>query len=117
MRCTHERRACSRPRPCGCNGDHVCGHADRSAPRRAPETLVRWGANYGPSTTNGQWWRLVTAMFVHGGMVSLPINLAALVQLGVILERLIGPAGIRRCECHGRCVCERDKPRCGSARG
>jgi membrane associated rhomboid family serine protease len=54
------------------------------------ETLVGWGASFGPRTTNGEWWRLVASMFVHTGMFQLLVNCAALVQLGLILERLVG---------------------------
>ena len=55
-----------------------------------PETLVSWGASFGPRTTNGEWWRLVASMFVHTGTFQLLVNGAALVQLGLILERLVG---------------------------
>jgi len=55
-----------------------------------PATLVSWGGNFAPRTTNGEWWRLVTAMFVHSGMFHLLINIAGLVQVGLILERLLG---------------------------
>ena len=55
-----------------------------------PETLVGWGGNVGMRTTNGEWWRLATTMFVHSGMFHLLVNTAALVQLGLILERLVG---------------------------
>jgi membrane associated rhomboid family serine protease len=55
-----------------------------------PETLVRWGANFGPRTTNGEWWRLVTSMFVHSGMLHLLVNVAGLASIGLILERLVG---------------------------
>ena len=48
-----------------------------------PETLVGWGASFGPRTTNGEWWRLVASMFVHTGMFQLLVNCAALVQLGL----------------------------------
>ena len=54
------------------------------------ETLVSWGASFGPRTTNGEWWRLVASMFVHTGSFQLLVNCAALVQLGLILERLVG---------------------------
>jgi rhomboid protease GluP len=55
-----------------------------------PDTLVAWGASLGTRTTNGEWWRLVTAAFVHTGMLHLIVDLAALMQLGLILERLVG---------------------------
>jgi membrane associated rhomboid family serine protease len=55
-----------------------------------PATLVGWGANYGPRTTNGEWWRLVTTMFVHAGILHLLVNIAGLVQCGLMLERLVG---------------------------
>ena len=56
------------------------------------DTLVSWGASFGPRTTNGEWWRLVASLFVHGGFLQLLINCAALAQLGLTLERLVGHA-------------------------
>ena len=55
-----------------------------------PDTLVAWGASLGTRTTNGEWWRLVTAAFVHTGMLHLIVDLAVLMQLGLILERMVG---------------------------
>jgi rhomboid protease GluP len=55
-----------------------------------PETLVGWGGSFGPRTTNGEWWRLVTALFVHAGALHLLACIAGLVQLGLLLERLVG---------------------------
>src|SRR5687767_14852996 len=55
-----------------------------------PDTLVAWGASVGPRTANGEWWRLVTAMFVHSGFLHLVANIAGLVSLGMMLERLLG---------------------------
>jgi membrane associated rhomboid family serine protease len=56
----------------------------------APEALISWGASFGPRTSNGEWWRLAASMFVHVGLFQLIVNCAALVQLGLILERLVG---------------------------
>jgi membrane associated rhomboid family serine protease len=55
-----------------------------------PEGLVAWGGNFGPRTTNGEWWRLISAAFLHTGVLQLLINVAALAQTGVTLERLVG---------------------------
>jgi len=55
-----------------------------------PDTLIRWGANYGPRTTNSEWWRMVAALFVHSGLLHLLATMAGLVPLGLVLERLVG---------------------------
>jgi rhomboid protease GluP len=55
-----------------------------------PETLVAWGASLGTRTTNGEWWRLVMSTFVHTGTLHLLVNVAILVQIGTLLERLVG---------------------------
>ena len=39
-----------------------------------PQTLVGWGGNFGPRTTNGEWWRLVTATFVHSEMLPILVR-------------------------------------------
>lgn len=62
-----------------------------AGPVSDPESLIGWGANFGPRTTNGEWGRLATSMFVHPGLLHLVINTAALVQLGLLVERLVGP--------------------------
>jgi membrane associated rhomboid family serine protease len=54
-------------------------------------TLIDWGANFPPRTTNTEWWRLVTALFVHAGSLHLLATLAGLAPLGMTLERLVGP--------------------------
>jgi membrane associated rhomboid family serine protease len=46
----------------------------------------------------GEYWRLVTALFLHGGPVHLLFNLFALYVLGPPLERAIG--ALRFCTCY-----------------
>lgn len=40
----------------------------------------------------GEWWRLVTAAFLHGGWLHLAMNMLALWQIGSALEQMIGPS-------------------------
>jgi membrane associated rhomboid family serine protease len=55
-----------------------------------PDTLLAWGGSLGPRTTNGEWWRLVTSTFVHTGTLHLLVNVAVLIRIGAVLERLAG---------------------------
>ncbi|PZF73661.1 rhomboid family intramembrane serine protease [Taibaiella soli] len=54
------------------------------------ETLVKWGANYGPLTKDGEWWRLLTSTFLHGGIMHLLMNMYALLFVGLFLEKSLG---------------------------
>ncbi|KQP38007.1 rhomboid family intramembrane serine protease [Pseudorhodoferax sp. Leaf274] len=56
----------------------------------SPE-LFAWGANAASAVVlDGQWWRLLTATFLHGGMVHLVFNMLGLWEAGKQLCRLLG---------------------------
>jgi len=47
------------------------------------QTLVDMGALFGPlSVLKGEWWRLLSAMFLHGGMTHLLMNMFSLYIVG-----------------------------------
>ena len=52
--------------------------------------LLNWGANFRPLTTDGEWWRLLTSIFLHGGLVHLMANMYGLLFVGLFLEPLLG---------------------------
>ena len=57
------------------------------------ETVYRLGASHPyPIFIGHQWWRLVTAMFLHGGLIHIGFNMMSLMQLGPALEELYGSA-------------------------
>jgi rhomboid protease GluP len=52
--------------------------------------MIRWGANFGPDTLEGDWWRLLTAPFLHFGVFHLCVNLLVLARFGPLAERRYG---------------------------
>jgi len=53
-------------------------------------SLLAWGANFGPYTLSGDWWRLLTSCFVHIGILHIGFNMWCLWSLGGLAERLYG---------------------------
>jgi membrane associated rhomboid family serine protease/Flp pilus assembly protein TadD len=51
---------------------------------------LRLGANYGPYTLSGQWWRLVAYMFIHGGLLHIAFNMWCFWNLGRLAESVYG---------------------------
>ena len=51
----------------------------------------RWGMSP-VDVANGQWWRLLTATFLHASIMHILFNMYALLVLGASLERVLGPA-------------------------
>ncbi len=52
--------------------------------------MFHFGANFGPYTLSGQWWRLFTYMFLHGGIMHIAFNMWCLWDLGALCESLYG---------------------------
>src|SRR5690625_4153209 len=52
------------------------------------ETLIQFGAKYNPYMIDGEWWRLVSSMFLHIGFLHLAMNIVAFYYLGVAVERI-----------------------------
>ncbi|QUE85088.1 rhomboid family intramembrane serine protease [Exiguobacterium alkaliphilum] len=55
-----------------------------------PNTLIRFGAKVNPLIDEGEWWRLLTPMFLHIGWFHFGINMFALWSLGPLVERMYG---------------------------
>ncbi len=57
------------------------------------ETQYRLGSSFPYSIfILHEWWRLITAMFLHGGLIHIGFNMMALMQFGPALEELYGSA-------------------------
>jgi len=53
-------------------------------------TLADFGGNYAVQTRHGEYWRLLTSLFLHGGLLHITLNMIALYQAGALAERLFG---------------------------
>lgn len=59
------------------------------------DQLMQWGADRaGEVLIGGQWWRVVTAMFVHVGFLHIALNMWCLWNLALLAEPLMGSAGV-----------------------
>ena len=54
------------------------------------DVLIANFALFAPSVTNGQWWLLITAGFLHGSIIHLLFNVYILWILGSQLENIVG---------------------------
>jgi rhomboid protease GluP len=64
--------------------------ASRSIEAFPGDILGHFGANYGPFTLSGDWWRLLTYMFVHAGFWHIAFNMWCLWSFGSLCESLYG---------------------------
>jgi rhomboid protease GluP len=53
-------------------------------------TLVMFGAKFGPAIQLGQWWRLITAGYLHGGLFHIFMNSWVLLDVGAQVEEIYG---------------------------
>ena len=51
-------------------------------------SLIAWGGNDGSLTLAGEPWRLLTSVFLHGGLLHVGLNMLALYQAGWLVERM-----------------------------
>lgn len=58
---------------------------------RNATVLVEFGARFTPLIREGQYWRLLTNIFLHAGYLHILFNMYGLFNLGSVLERLYGP--------------------------
>jgi len=56
------------------------------------EVLRAYGAKYNSLINSGEWWRLVTPVFLHIGWIHLLVNMYSLFILGPYVEKLYGSA-------------------------
>jgi len=54
------------------------------------QEMLKWGADFGPLTLGGQWWRLITSCFLHFNFIHIAMNMFILFQVGVFTEKLFG---------------------------
>ena len=45
---------------------------------------------YGPAVADGDWWRLITAAFLHANVLHIGLNMLAVGWLGAPVERFVG---------------------------
>jgi rhomboid protease GluP len=65
-----------------------------SATDPSEAALIHYGANDTLFVLQGQWYRLLSATFVHVGLLHLATNMWCLWNLGMLGEPLIGPIGL-----------------------
>ena len=55
-----------------------------------PDSMIRWGAMFSPLVLSGEWWRIITACFLHFNATHLMSNMIVLFALGRLNEPALG---------------------------
>lgn len=63
---------------------------DESILNPSAGNLLTWGGNFSGLTLKGEWWRLLTSIFLHGNLIHLIFNIYAFISIGSYLEYLLG---------------------------
>ncbi len=53
-------------------------------------TLIEFGAKFNPLIMDGEWWRILTSMFLHIGIFHFASNMLFLYYFGALAERIYG---------------------------
>ena len=52
--------------------------------------LIGFGSLFPPLVWQGEWWRMASAMFLHGGLIHIGFNMYVLYSIGPAIERIYG---------------------------
>jgi len=66
------------------------GGASPTSPGLGSTALLEYGSVSRPAIADGEYWRLITAGFLHAGFLHLAFNMFALYVLGSMLEPAVG---------------------------
>jgi rhomboid protease GluP len=58
--------------------------------RTPAEILLLWGGNAASEVQKGEWWRMLSATFLHSGLMHVAMNMLGLYTAGIIVERIYG---------------------------
>lgn len=54
--------------------------------------LIKLGAKYNELISKGEYYRFITSMFLHGGLLHVALNMYSLYSIGPLIERVYGKA-------------------------
>jgi membrane associated rhomboid family serine protease len=73
-------------------GINVLVYALTAAQGRGNGSIFERFVLFGPFVDQGDWWRLVTSMFLHWSLLHIAFNMIALYSIGTVVEQYLGTA-------------------------